>query len=72
MQTYVSLSRVPGSIVGDLWSPHTDAGVIAQIIVTLLVIIALSWFARRERAVVQLIIGVGMVVLAWYGIRAIH
>lgn len=63
---------MPGSLIGDLWSPHTDAGVVAQVIITLLAVGALCWLTRREKALVQLVIGVGMVVLAWYGIRAIH
>jgi hypothetical protein len=30
------------------------------------------WFVRREKALVQLVVGIGMVVLAWYGFRTIH
>jgi len=58
--------------MSELWSPRTDAGVLVQVIVTLLIIGVLVWAVRRERALVQLVIGVGMVVLAWYGIRGLH
>ena len=66
------MSTVPASAIGDLWSPQTDGGVVAQVIITLLVIGVVVWFVRRERALVQLVVGVGMVVLAWYGFRTIH
>lgn len=58
--------------MGDLWSPRTDAGVLVQVIVTIVLVISLVWVVRRERSLVLLIVGVGMVVLAWYGIRGLH
>ena len=58
--------------MGELWSPRTDAGVLVQVIVTLLIIGGLTWAVRRERALVQRVLGIGMVVLAWYGIRGLH
>lgn len=58
--------------IADLWSPQTDAGVITQVIITLLLIGVSIWLVRREKALVQLVVGIGMVVLAWYGIRALH
>lgn len=66
------MTPVPVFAIGDLWSPQTDAGVLAQVIITLVVIGVLIWFVRREKALVQLVVGVGMVVLAWYGFRTIH
>jgi hypothetical protein len=66
------MSALLASGIADLWSPQTDAGVIAQVIVTLLIIASSAWLARREKALVQLVVGIGMVVLAWYGIRASH
>jgi hypothetical protein len=66
------LSSAPASAIGDLWSPQTDAGVVAQVIITLVLIGVLVWLVRREKALVQLVVGVGMVVLAWYGFRTIH
>ncbi len=67
-----TLSAMTAPTIGDLWSPQTDAGVVGQVIVTLLVVGALVWLVRREKALVQLVLGIGMVVLAWYGFRAIH
>ncbi len=55
-----------------MWSPQTDAGVVAQVIVTLVVFGLLVWLVRREKALVQLVVGLGIVVLAWYGFRTIH
>lgn len=66
------MSAVRAPAIGDLWSPQTDAGVVAQVIITLLVIGVVVWLVRREKALVQLVVGVGMVVLAWYGFRTIH
>ncbi|NND75517.1 MAG: hypothetical protein HKN44_10985 [Ilumatobacter sp.] len=58
--------------LGELWSPRTDGGVFVQVVVTIMLIGVLAWTARREGSVVLLIVGVGTVVLAWYGIRALH
>lgn len=58
--------------IADLWSPQTDAAVGTQVIITLTFIAGLTWLVRRETALVQLVVGVGMVVLAWYGLRALH
>ena len=61
-----------GMSIAELWSPQTDAGVVAQVIITLAIIAVLVWLVRQEKALVQLVVGVGMVVLAWYGLRALH
>jgi len=58
--------------IGELWSPQTDAGVVVQVLVTIALTAVALWLVRRERALVQLVLGIGMVVLAWYGVRAIH
>jgi len=58
--------------LGELWSPQTDGGVIVQVIATVTTVGCALWLVRRERALVQLVLGVGMVVLAWYGIRSLH
>jgi hypothetical protein len=65
----VSLTAIT---IRGLWSPQTDAGVVVQVIITLAIVAGLVWFVRREKALVQLVVGVGMVVLAWYGLRALH
>ena len=58
--------------IADLWSPRTDGGVLTQVLVTIAVVVLLAWFVRRERALVLLVIGVGCVLLGWYGIRGLH
>jgi arginine exporter protein ArgO len=65
----VSLTAIT---IGELWSPQTDAGVVVQVTITLAIVAGLVWLVRRENALVQLVLGVGMVVLAWYGLRALH
>ncbi|MEL6894222.1 MAG: hypothetical protein AAFP84_21705 [Actinomycetota bacterium] len=54
------------------WSPQTDAGVLAQVVVTLLFAMVVGVAVRRERSLVTLVVGVTMVVLGWYGIRGLH
>ncbi len=56
----------------ELWSPRTDGGVVAQFIVTVLLVTGLVWLVRRERSLVLLVVGLGTVVLAWYGFRGLH
>lgn len=58
--------------LGELWSPRTDAGVAGQVVATILIVVAVVWAVRRERSLVLLVVGIGMVVLAWYGVRALH
>lgn len=57
---------------GELWSPRTDAGVLVQVVVTIAIVVGLAWLVRKERSLVLLVVGVGLVVLAWYGIRSLH
>ncbi len=58
--------------LGELWSPRTDGGVAVQVAVTIVIIAALAWAVRRERALVLFVLGVGALVLAWYGARTLH
>ena len=55
-----------------IWSPRTDLGVLVQAIVAVAIIAALTFAVWREKALVQLVIGVGMVVLAWFSFRTLH
>ena len=59
-------------MLASWWSPHTDAGVIAQVIVTIALGGVLTVLARRERSVQLLVVGATMVLLGWYGIRGLH
>jgi threonine/homoserine/homoserine lactone efflux protein len=55
-----------------LWSPSTDLGALVQVIITLAITLGLAFAVRREKALVQLVIGIGMVVLAWFAFRTLH
>lgn len=58
--------------IGDILLPRTDAAVGVQVLVVV-ALTALGVVAvRRERALVTLVIGVGMVVLGLMGMRALH
>ena len=59
-------------IVATLWSPATNAGVLVQVVLTLVVVIISIVLVRSERSLVLLVVGVAMVLLGWYGIRGLH
>lgn len=59
-------------IVGSWWSPTTDRGVFIQAGVTLGAGLLLAVAVRRERSLVQFVLGLTSVLLGWYGIRALH
>lgn len=58
--------------IADIVLPRTDAGAGMQVIVVILLTAIVAIAARRERALVTLAIGVGMVVLGLMGMRALH
>lgn len=59
-------------MIASWWFPETDAGVLVQVIVTLVIAITLGVAVRKERSLVLLVIGITMVTLGWYGIRGLH
>ena len=59
-------------LLGSWWFPETDAGVVVQAIVTLLMAIALGIAVRKEQSLVLLVIGVTLITMGWYGIRGLH
>ena len=59
-------------MIASWWFPETDAGVVVQVIVTLLIAAAIGTAVRKERPLVLLVIGITMVTLGWYGIRGLH
>lgn len=61
-----------GASLASWWSPDTDAGVAVQAAITLAVALVVAWLVRRERALSLLVIGTTMVVMGWYGLRALH
>lgn len=56
----------------DLLFPSTDAGVAAQVASLVVMTIGVTWQVRRERSLVMLTIGVAMLVVGWFGLRALH
>lgn len=56
----------------DLLFPSTDVGVFVQLAVLVALSTGITWRVRRERALVLLTIGVSMLVIGWFGLRALH
>ena len=52
--------------------PGSDRTALIQVIVVLAVWGAALWSARRERAVLQLVAGLGLVLLAAMAMRTLH
>ena len=63
---------VTAVLLGSWWFPETDAGVVVQVVVTLLIGVVLGVAVRKERSLVLLVTGVTMVTIGWYGIRGLH
>ncbi|MDX1511014.1 MAG: hypothetical protein R3249_06690 [Nitriliruptorales bacterium] len=56
----------------ELLQPASDLGVLVQGIVMALVLGALLWLTRRHREWRLVVIGVGMVLIGLFGLRAAH
>lgn len=67
-----SYRQTVASLTASWWFPETDAGVVIQVIVTVLVAIVIGIAVRREQSLVLLVVGITMVTLGWYGIRGLH
>lgn len=52
--------------------PHTDAGAGMQVVIVIFLTLVVATMVRRERSLVMLSIGSGMVVLGLMGMRALH
>ena len=59
-------------MISSWWFPETDAGVVVQVVVTLLVAILIGVAVRKERSLMLLLIGITMITMGWYGIRGLH
>lgn len=64
--------QADSTLIASWWFPETDAGVLVQVIVTLVIAITLGVAVRKERSLGLLVIGITMVTLGWYGIRGLH
>lgn len=56
----------------ELLQPRTDAGVVAQAVVVLLVVVALAWRVRRDHDLLRLVLGGGVFVAGLFVLRAMH
>ena len=56
----------------DILLPRSDRIALVQVIIVVTVWVVAIWFARRERAVLQLVIGLGLVLLALMAMRTLH
>lgn len=59
-------------MIASWWFPTTDAGVIVQVVVTVLIGVVLGVLVRKESSLILLVAGVTLVTLGWYGIRGLH
>ena len=64
--------RHPVAVIHDLLLPRSDRTALVQVIVVVIAFSIGAWFARGERAVLQLVIGVGLVVLGLMAMRTLH
>lgn len=52
--------------------PGTDAGVLVQVVAVMVIWICLLVIVRRSAEARLLVGGLGMITLAWFGLRALH
>lgn len=58
--------------MGDLLFPSTDRAVAVQVAVVVGLAICIGVLVRRERSLLLLTTGAAMVVLGFFGVRALH
>jgi ABC-type uncharacterized transport system permease subunit len=58
--------------MNELLFPRTDAGVLAQIIIVVLLWLVAAVALRRNRDLVWFVSGLAMLAFAWFGLRAVH
>jgi len=59
-------------LLRDLALPETDAGVAAQLAVTLLLWLAGLWWAWDRAEIRLVVVGAGLVAIGLIGVRALH
>ncbi|MFK7918424.1 MAG: hypothetical protein AB8G14_10130 [Ilumatobacter sp.] len=59
-------------MLASWWFPETDAGVVVQVVVTILIALIVGVLVRRESSLVLLVVGITLVTLGWYGMRGLH
>ena len=58
--------------IRDVLLPHSDRTALIQVVVVVALVAAETLLVRRERALVQLVFGVGAVVLGLMAMRTLH
>ena len=58
--------------IRDILLPHSDRTALIQVIVVVVLIGCAAYLVRRERALVQLTLGIGAVVLGLMAMRTLH
>ena len=58
--------------IRDILLPHSDRTALIQVIVVATLVVAATWLVRRERALVQLVLGLGAVLLGLMAMRTLH
>lgn len=56
----------------DIFLPSTDAGALVQLLVFVCLWVPAVAVARKNREVMVFVIGVGVMVLAWFALRTVH
>jgi hypothetical protein len=56
----------------ELFFPRTDDGVLLQLVLVMFVVSTVVVLVRRERSLMTLTVGVGLVVVGLMGLRAVH
>ena len=58
--------------IRDILLPHSERTALIQVIVVALVTAIGVYLVRREKALVQLVLGLGLTVLGLMGLRTLH
>jgi hypothetical protein len=61
-----------GTPIRDILLPDSDRTALIQVIVVVAIVAIAASVVRRERALVQLVLGVGAVVLGLMSMRTLH
>lgn len=56
----------------DIVWPRTDQGVIAQLVIVVLAVTVITFLVRRERSLVLVTVGAGLVLVGLMGVRGLH
>ncbi|MGI8757177.1 MAG: hypothetical protein ACR2MB_15255 [Acidimicrobiales bacterium] len=58
--------------MNEILFPRTDAGVLAQIVVLVVVTVIGIWASRRSKDQVMFVVGLFMITAASFAVRALH